>query len=215
MVFGRIYYGEVAQLQVFASGRAIVLPSRQFLLGLGTALAEILRLPMTTRIRLLITAVLVCHLLLAPRLVTSQLLPAKKQAKSTAPANTNHQRPSRYGAEHQEKDGEVYRLNGNVKIDLMAFTPFLEMRRLTTQIPATYLPKAICCSRADPTMSTSKQAAATYNIEHETGKFARDRSIGLKVHKGAGIPPVPTHSSLLGESSKRRDPTITSSSTAR
>ena len=31
---------------------------------------------MTSRIRLLITAAVLCHLLLAPRLVTSQLLPA-------------------------------------------------------------------------------------------------------------------------------------------
>jgi LPS-assembly protein len=78
---------------------------------------------MTTRIRLLITAVLVCHLLVAPRLVTSQLLPAKKSAKSSpAPRANRPTVPVTIRAEHQEKDGAVYKLNGNVKIDYGVYT---------------------------------------------------------------------------------------------
>lgn len=67
---------------------------------------------MTSRIRLLITAAVVCHLLLAPRLVTSQLQSAETPA---APSTTDKE-----GVEirsiNQEKDGPIYKLRGQAEV---------------------------------------------------------------------------------------------------
>ena len=81
---------------------------------------EFVRSPMTSRTRFLITAALVCHLLLAPSLVTSQLL------RPTNHANASPKLPDSLHAskEHdvtlsaltQEKRGPLYTLHGNVEI---------------------------------------------------------------------------------------------------
>ncbi len=69
---------------------------------------------MFRRNRLGITAALVCHLVLAPFVVTSQLLPATQPA-STAPAG--HGEEVIIKALEQEKSGDVYKLRGEVEID--------------------------------------------------------------------------------------------------
>jgi len=69
---------------------------------------------MFRRNRLGITAALVCHLVLAPSVVTSQLLPAT-QPSSTAPAG--HGEEVIIKAREQEKSGDVYKLRGDVEID--------------------------------------------------------------------------------------------------
>ncbi len=78
---------------------------------------------MSSRLRFLITVAFVCHLLLAPRLVTSQLLSAKEQAE-TKPA----QPPSAAGGENvtisaleQEKDGPIFKLRGQVEIHYLNY----------------------------------------------------------------------------------------------
>jgi lipopolysaccharide assembly outer membrane protein LptD (OstA) len=78
---------------------------------------------MTTRIRLLITTALVCHVLLAPRLVTSQLLPSKVPENSPSSSHVNRPTvPVTIVADRQEKDGAVYKLSGNIKIDYGVYT---------------------------------------------------------------------------------------------
>jgi LPS-assembly protein len=143
---------------------------------------------MTTRIRLLITAVLVCHLLVAPRLVTSQLLPAKKSAKSSpAPRANRPTVPVTIRAEHQEKDGAVYKLNGNVKIDYGVYT--------ITGDEATYnsdtgdvFAEGHLLLEGGPNDEHIEATRGNYNIEKETGRFEHvTGSIGLKVHKNSGI----------------------------
>src|SRR5882762_5560281 len=78
---------------------------------------------MTSRTRLLITAAVLCHLLLAPRLVTSQLLPdhSTLQTLPEAPSKAAGP-PVTIRALQQEKDGPVYKLRGNVEIDYDAYT---------------------------------------------------------------------------------------------
>ena len=171
---------------------------------------------MTTRIRLLITAVLVRHLLLAPRLVTSQLLPAKKQAKSTAPAHTNHSTaPVTIRADHQEKDGEVYRLNGNVKIDYGVYTISGDEATYNSDTGDVFAEGHLLLE-GGPNDEHIEASRGTYNIEKETGKFEHvPAALVSRSTRAPAFSPVLTHSFLLGESSKRRDPTITSSSTAR
>ncbi len=75
---------------------------------------------MTSRTRFLITAALVCHLLLAPSLVTSQLL---APAASPDPAQSLPNTPSVLKEEEvtisaitQEKSGSIYQLHGKAEI---------------------------------------------------------------------------------------------------
>ncbi len=67
---------------------------------------------MISRIRILITAAWVCHLLLLPHLVTSQL----PHAQNTPPGE-----PVTIKALEQEKNGSVYYLRGQVEIDYRSF----------------------------------------------------------------------------------------------
>jgi LPS-assembly protein len=77
---------------------------------------------MIFRTRFLITAAFVCHLLLAPPLVTSQLLAvptqesAGNQAISVAPESSMPGEEVRIEATTQEKDGPIYKLRGHVEI---------------------------------------------------------------------------------------------------
>jgi len=83
-------------------------------------LGEFVRVPMTSRTRFLITAALVCHLLLAPALVTSQLLsPAAASTSAQGLPNS----PSALKEEDvtmsaitQEKTGAIYKLHGKAEI---------------------------------------------------------------------------------------------------
>jgi lipopolysaccharide assembly outer membrane protein LptD (OstA) len=73
--------------------------------------------------RLVITTTLLCHLLLAPRLVTSQLRPDSKppQKLPNAPSRKPGV-PVTIEAIQQEKDGAIYKLRGKVKIDYRTYT---------------------------------------------------------------------------------------------
>ncbi|MGC1474812.1 MAG: putative LPS assembly protein LptD, partial [Terriglobales bacterium] len=79
---------------------------------------------MITRSRIFITAALVCHLLLAPGIVTSQTLPPASAPVSgsessdlpTAPTSRTEE-PVTIRAVQQEKDGSIYHLRGEAEID--------------------------------------------------------------------------------------------------
>jgi len=79
---------------------------------------------MTTRSRIFITAAVVCHLLLVPGIVTSQTLPPAgdtvyvSEQASTLPAAPSGQMEEEVTlrAVHQEKDGSIYHLKGEVEI---------------------------------------------------------------------------------------------------
>src|SRR5215469_4448581 len=79
---------------------------------------------MIARIRFLITVAFVCHLLLAPRLVTSQLLSAQQPADSrpvAIPPVACTEQEVQIQALEQEKDGPVYKLKGHVEIRYSTF----------------------------------------------------------------------------------------------
>src|SRR5207249_271578 len=97
--------------RVFASGIAHVLPSPQVPDNMDYAL------PMATRTRFLITTTVLCHLILTSRLVTSQLLPSPKPSNVSSLPASHPPRSAKISALRQEKDGSVYKLNGNVTID--------------------------------------------------------------------------------------------------
>ena len=72
---------------------------------------------MTTRSRIIITAGLVCHLLLASRVVTSQTPPPAEPARlfPSAPASQVEEEVTIRAVE-QEKQGPVYHLRGKSEI---------------------------------------------------------------------------------------------------
>jgi len=83
---------------------------------------------MFRRNRLGITAALLCHLVLAPSVVTSQLLPAEQPGSAPAtppPQSSPSNPPARPGsreavtikAREQEKAGDVYKLRGDAEVD--------------------------------------------------------------------------------------------------
>src|SRR5579863_1792629 len=86
----------------------------------GSASSKLRAYPMIPRTRFLITAAVVCHLLFAHPLVTSQLLsPANSSGASQTPPNI----PIALRAEDvtisavtQEKEGPVIKLHGSIEI---------------------------------------------------------------------------------------------------
>ena len=112
--------GETNSAGSFASRGVNVLPSRKvpcFLISAG-----LIALPMASRTRLLITVAVLCHLLLAPRLVTSQLHPTSSEHQNLPEAPHGSSQPVTIQALQQEKDGPVYKLRGNAKIDYETYT---------------------------------------------------------------------------------------------
>jgi LPS-assembly protein len=61
---------------------------------------------------------MLCHPLLAPQLVTSQLLPVRSGQNASSQASM----PVTIQADRQEKQGPVYKLHGNVRIDYGVYT---------------------------------------------------------------------------------------------
>lgn len=102
----------------FATRASGVLTSRYP--SVGSTLGEFVRFPMTSRTRFLITAAFVCHLLLAPPLVTSQLRsPASVSDGVQDLPNTPsvpREEDVTISAISQEKIGRIYKLHGKAEI---------------------------------------------------------------------------------------------------
>src|ERR1700675_145170 len=77
---------------------------------------------MTTRSRIIITATLVCHLLLASPIVTSQTPPPAEPAKLLpSPPASQVEEELTIRAVEQEKQGSVYHLRGKAEIDYRTY----------------------------------------------------------------------------------------------
>jgi LPS-assembly protein len=137
-------------------------------------LGEFVRFPMTSRTRFLITAALVCHLLLAPSLVTSQLL---SPATASSPAQSLPNTPSALKEEDvtisaitQEKIGPIYKLHGKAEIHYGVY--ILRADEVTYNA-------ATGQSTADghvvleggPNDEHIQASHGTYNVRAESGRF--------------------------------------------
>ena len=140
---------------------------------------------MTTRTRFLITALMLCHLLLDAGLVTSQLLAQTSTTKM--PRRERASRPVTIRAEHQEKDGAVYKLNGNVQIEYGSYTfsgDEVTYNSDTGEITA----EGHLVLDGGPNDEHVEATRGTYNLESESGRFEHvTGSIGLKSHRTAPI----------------------------
>ena len=151
-----------------------MLPSRQVPAAMDYAL------PMATRTRFLIMLAVLCHLILSCRLVTSQLLPPSKDPK---PVNSSTRAPqsATISAFHQEKDGALYKLSGNVQIDYGTYV--IHGDEVTYDSDSGDIKaQGHLVLEGGPNNEHIEATRGTYNVQHETGRFEEVKgSIGVQL----------------------------------
>lgn len=142
---------------------------------------------MTSRIRLLITAAVLCHLLLAPRLVTSQLLPASAPQQNPPPAPARRSEPVSFSADLQEHQGSVSKLTGHVRIDDGVFT-FHGDEVTFDQDSGNIQAEGHLLLEGGPNREHIEAVRGTYNINSEIGHFEIvTGSIGVETSKNRTV----------------------------
>ncbi len=122
-------------------------------------------------LRLVITAALLCHQLLAPRLVTSQLRP-ETNSSQTAP-NAPPRRsgvPVTIEALEQEKDGPIYKLRGQVKVDYATYTIHAD-RATYNSDTGDVEAEGNLLLEGGPNNEHIEAERGTYNVQNDTGRF--------------------------------------------
>jgi LPS-assembly protein len=131
-------------------------------------------LAMTSRTRFLITAALVCHLLVAPGIVTSQLLstaaPAGPQTSSSAAPSTVTQQDVTIRALQQEKDGVVFKLRGEAEIHYGSYILYADAVDYNSDTGDTVADGHVVLD-GGPNDEHVEAGHGTYNIRSETGRF--------------------------------------------
>jgi LPS-assembly protein len=126
---------------------------------------------MNSRTRILITAALFCHGLLAPRLVTSQLPPppASASALPNSPSALNEQDVT-MKALSQEKVGSIYKLHGDAEIHYPPYTLYADEITYNADTGNSTADGHVVL---DGTLNDEHIQAthATYNVRSETGHF--------------------------------------------
>ena len=149
---------------------------------------------MISRTRFLITAALVCHHLLVPRLVTSQLLvtPNQDAARDQAPPVTAAPaaipgEEVRIEATTQERDGDIYRLRGHVAIRYGSYTLYAdEMSYDDNTGEATGEGHVVL--DGGPTDEHIEASRGNYNLRTESGKFFDViGTIGVQTKNGRAV----------------------------
>src|SRR4029077_5223265 len=129
---------------------------------------------MTSRTRFLITAAFVCHLLLAPSVVTSQLLFASEQPNSqsampSAPPTVREQDVT-IRALQQEKDGVVYKLRGQAEIHYGTYILYADSLDYNSDTGESILDGHVVLD-GGPNDEHVEATHATYNVRTESGRF--------------------------------------------
>ncbi len=127
---------------------------------------------MITRSRIIITAALVCHLLLASRIVTSQTLPrdtGKTHLFPSAPA-TQMQEEVTIRAVEQEKDGVIYHLRGKVEINYRTYILQADQITYNSDTGDSELQGHVVLD-GGPYDEHVEALHGTYNIQTEVGTF--------------------------------------------
>jgi LPS-assembly protein len=122
-------------------------------------------------LRLLITAPLLCHLLLTPPLVTSQLHPESNTAQTLPNAPSGRPSvPVTIQALEQEKDGAVYKLRGKVKVDYGTYTIFAD-RATYNSDTGDVEGEGNLLLEGGPNNEHIQATRGKYNLQDETGRF--------------------------------------------
>jgi len=143
---------------------------------------------MIARTRFLITAAFVCHLLLAPRLVTSQLLSVPQTGiPDTIPPIARSEQEVRIQALEQEKDGPVYKLRGHVEIRYDTFNLYADEVTYNSDTGETTAEGHVVLD-GGPNDEHIEASDGTYNLHSESGTFHNVvGTVGLRTKGGATI----------------------------
>ena len=143
---------------------------------------------MATRTRFLITSAVLCHLILASRLVTSQLLPVNTAQKATSAELHRPKLPVKIIAVRQEKDGAVYTLSGNVQIEYGSYTFSADQVTYdsdSSQITA----EGHLVLEGGPNNEHIEAERGEYNMDREAGRFEQvNGTIGLELRGRHTLP---------------------------
>ncbi|MFZ0799655.1 MAG: LPS assembly protein LptD [Terriglobales bacterium] len=145
---------------------------------------------MITRSRIFITAALVCHLLLAPGIVTSQTLPAADTVSVSEQAAALPAAPARQTEEevtiravHQEKDGSIYHLKGEVEIHYRTYILHADQTTYDADTGDSELEGHVVLD-GGPYNEHVEASHGTYNIRTQVGTFySVIGTVGFRVGK--------------------------------
>lgn len=130
---------------------------------------------MISRSRFIITAAFVCHLLLSPRLVTSQLQ-STQNAAPTAPVSMANLAPDsreqdvRIQAIEQEKDGNIFKLRGQAEIRYRTYTLYADEITYNSDTGDSTAEGHMVLD-GGPSDEHINASHGTYNVRAETGTF--------------------------------------------
>ncbi|HEX3819647.1 MAG TPA: LPS assembly protein LptD [Candidatus Sulfotelmatobacter sp.] len=133
-------------------------------------------------LRFLITALLLCHVLLAPQLVTSQLRPDAEPAQTLPNAPSSGPGvPVRMQSLEQEKDGAIYKLTGHVKVDYETYTIYAD-RATYNSDTGEVEGEGHLLLEGGPNNEHIEAERGKYNVQKETGRFeAAVGSVGFRL----------------------------------
>src|SRR5262249_28091340 len=140
------------------------------------------------RSRWIITMAVLCHQLVAPRLVTSQLPPAADREQTVSyPAKQQPTIPATVKAVHEEEENGIYRLRGNVEIDYDTYTITGDEATYDANTGEVHAEGHLVLD-GGPNDEHIEATRGDYNLQTEKGHFEHViGSIGLQVRKSRAI----------------------------
>jgi LPS-assembly protein len=157
---------------------------------------------MNSRTRFLITAAFVCHLLIAPGLVTSQLLSSSATANSSALPPAPSASPLEdvtIRALEQEKDGSVFKLRGQAEIHYRTYIFYADEVTYDSDTGQATADGHVVLD-GGPDDEHIQASHAVYNIRSETGEFQNvNGTTGIRIR---GSRPILTSSNPFAFSGK-------------
>ena len=127
---------------------------------------------MIFRYRIIITAVSLCHLLLAPAIVTSQTPPpsAPVSAPPPAPSSSLTEEEVTIRAVQQEKDGSVYKLRGQAEVRYRNYVLYADEITYSSATADTELEGHVVLD-GGPYDEHVEASHGNYNVRTQTGTF--------------------------------------------
>jgi LPS-assembly protein len=127
---------------------------------------------MITRFRILLTAALLCHLVLGSSLVTSQTPPPKSEKEKQLPAvpRIPIEQDVTLRAVEQEKEGAIYHLRGRAEIDYRTYILQAEEITYNSDTGDSELEGHVVLE-GGPYNEHVEARHATYNVNSQVGKF--------------------------------------------
>ena len=168
---------------------------------------------MIIRSRIIITAGLVCHLLLVPGIVTSQTLPPAAGTVHVSPASALSAGPSGQMEEEvtiraveQEKDGPIYHLRDEVEIRYRTYILHADRVTYNSDTGDTELEGHVVLD-GGPYDEHVEASHGTYNIRTETGTFySVIGTIGLRLRKSRYVLTTPNPFAFTGKIVEKEGP---------